>query len=88
VRQRFPEQPLFAPVVTWNPLDAMTAKERAEINKLEAETGAILVQSGAIDGADERNRLIADKDSGYNGIPAAEDELVEDDDLDAPDAAE
>jgi uncharacterized protein len=65
--------------VEWNPLDAMTAKEKAEVNKLNAEAGSTLVQSGAIDGEDERQRLINDPMSGYNGIPEekAEAELTE-----------
>ena len=54
--------------VVWEPLDAMTAKEQAELNKIKADTGAVLVNSGAIDGYDERERLIADPESGYNGL--------------------
>ncbi len=61
----------FETTVSWNPLDSMTAKERAEVNKLEAETGAILVQSGAIDGIDERRRITQEPDSGYTGIEEA-----------------
>nr|WP_231642992.1 anti-CBASS Acb1 family protein [Ralstonia syzygii] len=61
----------FATTVAWNPLDSMTAKERAEVNKMEAETGAILVQSGAIDGIDERRRITQDPASGYTGIEEA-----------------
>jgi phage-related protein (TIGR01555 family) len=62
-----PESP-FATCIKWNELDAMTAKEQAEINKLEAETGQTLVSSGAIDGMDERKRIVLDKESGYNGL--------------------
>lgn len=54
--------------IAWLPLDSMTAKESAEVNKIEAETGAILVTSGAIMPDDERLRVIADKDSGYTGL--------------------
>ncbi|MCF7695274.1 MULTISPECIES: DUF1073 domain-containing protein [Mycetohabitans] len=63
--------PPFETTVAWNPLDSMTAKERAEVNKMEAETGAILVQSGAIDGIDERRRITQDPTSGYTGIEQA-----------------
>lgn len=52
----------------WNELDALTAKEQAEINKLKAEAGSVLVQSGAIDGMDERDRISADPSSGYSGL--------------------
>lgn len=54
--------------VTWNPTDAPTEKETAETNKLKAETGAQLITSGAIDPAEERQRLNDDPDSGYNGL--------------------
>lgn len=50
-------------------LDAMTAKEQAEVNKIKADTAVSLAGMGAIDGYDERARIIADPDSGYNGIP-------------------
>ncbi len=58
----------FETTVTWNPLDAMTAKELAELNKMKAETGQALMMAGAIDGYDERQRIIADPESGYNGL--------------------
>lgn len=55
--------------VEWPALDAPTKKEEAEIGKLHAETDAALVAAGAIDGAEVRARLVADPDSGYNGLP-------------------
>lgn len=60
---------VFETAVEWEPLDAMTAKEKAEINKMKAETGAVLMGSGAIDGTDERERVIKDPESGYTGLP-------------------
>ena len=54
--------------ITWNPTDAPTEKETAEANKLKAETGAALIASGAIDPAEERQRVSEDPDSGYNGL--------------------
>lgn len=59
----------FATAVNWKPTDTPTAKEVAEINKLKAEAGASLVMAGAIDGTDERERIVKDPDSGYNGMP-------------------
>lgn len=53
---------------TWNPIDTPNAKEQADINKVNADTGAVLVTSGAILGSDERKRIIGDKDSGYNQL--------------------
>ena len=69
----------FHVTVVFNPLDAMTAKEQAEVNKLKAETDELLVQAGAIDGQDIRARITADPDSGYNGaaLPVPEDANVE-----------
>lgn len=61
--------------IKWNPLDEMTAEEKANMNKLKADTGLVLQQAGAIDGEDERQRVINDPDSGYNGM---EDEMKED----------
>ena len=80
VAKKYPNQARFDIVAAWNPLDALTAEEQATVNKTKAETGKILVESGAIDGEDERNRLINDPESGYNGMAAAEPELVENDD--------
>ena len=53
----------------------MNAKELAELNKLKAETAQILTNSGAIDGYDERQRLILDPESGYTGMN--EDDIIE-----------
>lgn len=67
--------PFFGNVVVtheWNPLDAMTAKELAETNLLKAQADFQLVQTGAIDQIDVRNRLINDSESGYSNIPEAE----------------
>lgn len=58
----------FNVTATWKPLDAMTAEEMAELNKKKAETGQMLMASGAIDGQSERDRIIADPDSGYTGL--------------------
>jgi phage-related protein (TIGR01555 family) len=58
----------FDTTVTWEPLDAMTAKEKAEVNRMSAETGSLLINAGAIDGNDERERIINDPDSGYSGM--------------------
>jgi phage-related protein (TIGR01555 family) len=52
----------------WNPTDAPTAEELATLNKTKAETGKALIDSGAIDGMDERKRIAADPESGYSGL--------------------
>ncbi len=77
IAPRFEIKP-FETTVSWNPLDSMTTKEHAEVNKLKAETGAILTQSGAVDGIDERRRITQDPDSGYTGIEEALSSELED----------
>lgn len=72
----------FETCIKWNPLDEPTAEEVANVNKIKADTGAVLVQSGAIDGQDERDRIIKDNSSGYDGLsaiaPEPEDETEDD----------
>jgi phage-related protein (TIGR01555 family) len=63
--------------VKWNPLDAPTAKEQADINKTKADTAAVYVNAGITDGQAERDRLSADPESGYSGIDLAEPVLPE-----------
>lgn len=58
----------FHTTVTWNKLDAMTAAEKAEVNHRKAETGQLLIESGAIDSEDERLRVMGDPDSDYTGL--------------------
>ena len=60
----------FNTEVAWKPVDSPTAAEQADINLKKAQTDETLVQAGAIDGTDIRDRLISDLDSGYNGIEA------------------
>lgn len=54
--------------VDWNPVDSPTAKEYAEINKINADTDNVLVTIGAIDAVDVRNRLRGDNSSGYTDL--------------------
>lgn len=58
----------FEICVKWKPLRSLSAEQLANVNKLKADTDVELVQTGAISGEDVRKRLIADVDSGYNGI--------------------
>lgn len=58
----------FKTNIVFKPLDAMTSKELAELNKLKAETDASLSQAGAIDGDDVRDRLRKDPESGFYGF--------------------
>jgi phage-related protein (TIGR01555 family) len=67
----------WEPVIKWNPCDTPDAKEQAEINEIKSRVGNNLVNSGAIDGVDERNRLMSDKDSGYDGLGDREPEPMD-----------
>lgn len=55
--------------ISWNPIDVLSAKELAEVNKTKADTDAVWAGLGALDGFDVRQRIVADHDSGYNGLP-------------------
>lgn len=61
-------QDKFPVEIAWRSLDVPTAAELAEINMKKAQTGAALINSGAIDGVDEHNRLVHDADSGYTSL--------------------
>ena len=54
--------------IAWNPIDVLSAKEQADVNKTKADTAAVYVGIAALDGFDVRKGIIADHDSGYNGI--------------------
>jgi phage-related protein (TIGR01555 family) len=72
IAPRFGIQPVALQIV-WEPLDSITEKERAEINKLRADTDKILVEAGAIDGHDVRARLSSDETSGHGNLNEEED---------------
>lgn len=67
-------------VHNWNPVAPLDPKTQAEINQIKATTGSTLSSIGAIDGVDERARIIADKDSGYTGIADRVPEMPGDED--------
>lgn len=68
IRSLIPTQAGTVTTVSWEPLDSPTAKEYAETNKIKAETGAILVGSGAINGRQELQRVANDPSSDYTAI--------------------
>ena len=76
----------FATTVVWKPLDTMTAEQVANVNKIKAETAVALSSTGAIDGQDIRDNLIANPESGYSGIDAVA--PVEEPDEETPTNAE
>lgn len=60
--------PPFNMEANWLPLDTPTAEEQADINLKKAQADDTLVQTGGIDGTDVRERLINDRNSGYNAM--------------------
>ena len=58
----------FSTTVSWNSLDEMTGEEQAALNKSKAEGDEILLNVGAIDADEVRERIIKDPDSGYSGL--------------------
>ena len=70
---------------TFAPLDAITEKELSEINLNKANASSALIQSGALSPDHERQRLINDEDSGYNGIELEEEDQ---DEIDLREAAQ
>jgi phage-related protein (TIGR01555 family) len=56
----------------FEPLWALDEKSQAEVRKLEAETGQILMDDGAISQEDERRRVASDPDTPYQGLDVDE----------------
>lgn len=61
----------------FEPLFQLSSLELATQRKTEAETGAVLVESGAISSEEERARVAADKDSPYSALEMT-DEIPDD----------
>lgn len=76
--------PSFETEVNWNPLDAPSAKELAEINQLKSNTDIAYMNTGAIDAYDIRDKIIGDPDSGYDGLEEVERPEEDRDYLDPP----
>lgn len=60
--------------ISWKPLDSPTTQVWADINLKKAQTGQVLVASGAIDAEEERDRIMKDPDSDYAGLEKLSDE--------------
>ncbi len=68
VAPKFKMQP-FNTEVRWNRVDEQTAAEQADIEPEEGpDRRRATCKLGAIDGFDIRSKLIADKESGFNGM--------------------
>lgn len=58
--------------VVWNPCDTPTAKEQAEISKIDAETDTIRMDQGAVDEYDVREKMIKSQGAGWEWLPRVE----------------
>lgn len=67
----------FQVKVIWKALDEMTGRERAELVKMKAEAGSMLIDHGVIDPSEERDRIINDPESGYSGLISSKDLISE-----------
>ena len=63
--------------IVWNPLDAITEKEQAEINLIKSQSDANYVNMGAVDGEIVHNKLMQDETSGYFNLDIDEAEYEE-----------
>ena len=63
----------------FEPLYEMSAKERAEIRKLDAETDAAYVSAGVLSGNEVREKIADDPDSPYHSLDLNDDLEIEDD---------
>lgn len=62
--------------INWLPLDTPTSEELAQTNLLKAQAGQVLIQSGAISSEDERQRIVTDKESGYDELGVIEENNI------------
>lgn len=58
----------FTVDVCWNSPDVVKAAERADIKLKEAQIDQVLIASGIVSPTEARARVIAEKESGYNGL--------------------
>ena len=54
------------------PLWQLSEKEQAEIRKIDADAGAVLIESGAISPQEERERVAADETNGYHSLDVSD----------------
>ena len=54
--------------IAWNPVDSPTAKEYAEIRKINAETDVMLADAGVLEATEIRQKLQEDENSGYTNL--------------------
>ncbi|HFL3839656.1 anti-CBASS protein Acb1 family protein, partial [Klebsiella pneumoniae] len=63
----------------FEPLYEMSAKERAEIRKVDADTDAVYVGASVLSGNEVREKIAGDPDSPYHSLDLNDDLEIEDD---------
>jgi len=77
-------QEMVETTINWLPLDTPTAQELATTNLAKAQTGQVLIASGALSSEDERQRIATDKTSGYDELGIMEDEPLFEEEIEDP----
>ena len=54
--------------IEFEPLNDLTEKEEAELRKINADTGEVLIRSKAVSYMEERQRVTSDPDGPYSGV--------------------
>ena len=58
--------------IVWNPLDVESDREQAETQEIKARTYKTIQETGAVDGYDIRDAVIADENSDFTGMEPVE----------------
>ena len=66
----------------FEPLYEMSAKEKAEIRKIDADTDAVYIAAGALSGNEVRQKIADDPESPYHSLDLIDDLEIEEEDLD------
>lgn len=74
----------------FEPLYEMSAKEKAEIRKIDADTDAVYIAAGALSANEVREKIAGDPDSPYHSLDLSDEieiDLEEDEEIDPDDKA-
>lgn len=66
----------------FEPLFEMSAKEKADIRKVDADTDAVYITAGALSANEIREKIADDPESPYHSLDLSDDLEIEEDDLD------
>lgn len=72
----------------FEPLHEMSAKEKAEIRKVDADTDAVYITTGALSANEVREKIADDPDSPYHSLDLSDDLEIEESDFDEDEESE